>query len=86
MPQITAFAPLGHYLTAQQCREMQRVVLHWFMEVNHDPLAAKEVLDVLGIAYEIPMGTEETEPREPVVSLLWNQGEGLMSRQKRGTW
>jgi hypothetical protein len=59
-------------LTSRKCREMQRVVLFSLMEKRHDPAAAKEVLEALGLAQEFPVdGSDDTV----AVSLLWSRAE-----------
>jgi hypothetical protein len=69
-------------LTQQQCHDMQGVVLHQFMEKTRDPAAAREVLDMLGLAFHLPSGDEPILASEPV-ELLWDHSNGLTSQPKR---
>jgi len=56
-------------LTARQCRHMQSVVLHSFMEKSHQPNVAREILEMLGLAChfmsdenDMPMASAPIEP------------------------
>lgn len=71
-------------LTLEQCRRMQAVVLHSFMEESHQPVAAREILEALGLACHF----HEDEGREPPlasepVELLWDHSNGLTAQPKR---
>jgi hypothetical protein len=61
-------------LTSKQCRDMQAVVMLNFMVRAHDPVAAKEILEALGLARKF--SNEEPGGGDVAITLLMGKGPG----------
>lgn len=70
-------------LTFQQCRNMQGVVMRRFMETEHEPAKAREILDALGLACHFTAGVEDLPLARTPVDLLWDHANGLTSQPKK---
>lgn len=71
-------------LTPANCRDMQRVVLHNFMEKRHEPVVARDILEMLGIAFRVPDTIEDYDGKTGnVIDLLWTRDTGITSQPRQ---
>ena len=70
-------------LTTSQCRAMQGVVLHRFMEESREPLVAKEILEALGLAFHLAPDDAEDRKTSSPVELLWDRGTSVTSEPRK---